>query len=116
MKKRAWERQGLCQVGYCPRKANSSHMCSMHYMRWERHGDPTIERQHKPTYCNLCPAVHKGLGLCNRHYKQMKRGKFPWQPLKGKDKPMDTGLYCEQVHSKLSVETPCTHASVFAVR
>lgn len=33
--------QGTCSIGLCERPARARGWCSMHYQRWQAHGDPT---------------------------------------------------------------------------
>lgn len=65
----------ICSVDGCDNNAKSLGMCSSHYARFHRYGDPLMGggyRKHLPkgTKCSVdgCNCVSKNKGYCNKHY------------------------------------------------
>ena len=71
-------RGSLCSVYQCNSRVNSRGLCSAHYGRWQRHGDPMLGGPPAGTIvlCKIagCGRKHEARGRCRRHYRQMLRG------------------------------------------
>lgn len=50
-------------------------MCSTHYQRWRKYGDPSALRSRPPTFCTVdgCSGPAAGLGYCLKHYTRWRR-------------------------------------------
>ena len=67
-----------CSVEGCAKDAAARGWCMTHYVRWRKHGDPTVRlTAQRPKTCTIpgCDRPHKGLGWCDKHYSQLKPGK-----------------------------------------
>lgn len=71
-------RELVCVVGDCGKPAKTRGMCSTHYSRWRRHGDPqhvmTNPARVRP-YCSDtdCEKAVSGRGMCSTHYAAWRR-------------------------------------------
>ena len=50
----------ICSVDDCTKPVHRVSMCSMHYSRWKRNGDPLIKTKPVETVCAVCGAVTLG--------------------------------------------------------
>jgi len=64
-----------CTVEGCDSKAYKRQMCNAHYIRWRRHGDPSIQKHARYAAGQLCavndcgrPVLAKG--FCKPHYER----------------------------------------------
>lgn len=62
------------KCSYCEDDARARGMCQKHYRRWQRHGDPELEREVQ-VFCSLdfCMELHRARGFCMKHYRNWKR-------------------------------------------
>lgn len=84
--------QHICSVADCGRPLVKPHgrgMCSMHYQRWRKHGDPNYVR-HRPQRQGVEPCVIegcdkpiKGRDWCGAHYDRWRRHGSPTAQLGG---------------------------------
>lgn len=79
--------KSICKIEGCGKPAVGRLMCSSHYQRWQRHGDPlagsSFRAKHGPV-CVVegCGAPERTKGYCVRHYDKMK---VYGDPLSGRD-------------------------------
>lgn len=67
---------GVCSIEGCTKRAkNHRGWCSMHYWRWQHHGDPLRLKREIQLTCTAegCTTAHFALGYCNKHYNRLKR-------------------------------------------
>lgn len=59
--------------------------CSLHYQRWQRHGDPFAIAKRKRSICDVdeCEKFVKTNGLCSMHETRLRRHGSPIARLKG---------------------------------
>lgn len=59
----------ICSVEGCPTKHYARDLCSKHYQRWQKYGDPTFKRD---LSCSIsgCDAQRIGRGWCSVHYQR----------------------------------------------
>lgn len=63
----------ICSVEGCENVAKTRGLCSSHYHRYQRYGDPTIAKlQRRGPVCTVpgCKKKHCGLGYCSLHYQR----------------------------------------------
>lgn len=60
-----------CSV--CGRPAKGYGLCTLHYQRFKRHGDPLTVIVKPKAACSVCGMPAHAGGLCGRHYMQAKR-------------------------------------------
>lgn len=72
---RVERRRAPCSVDDCDRLTVARKLCSKHYDRWQKHGDPLFERPPTPTRCSVdgCTNKHRARGLCERHWTELRR-------------------------------------------
>lgn len=60
-------------------------MCSRHYQKWQKYGDPLAERQLKPTVCAIegCGLKRFSRDWCSKHYTNWRRFGDPLHRLRG---------------------------------
>lgn len=69
-----------CTINGCdkPVRVKSRGWCSMHYAKWQRHGDPTAGRTYgtNPDTCTHdgCDRAYDYGGYCNMHYLRSRQG------------------------------------------
>lgn len=66
-----------CSVDGCTKDIAARGWCMTHYVRWRKHGDPTVRlTAQRPKTCSIegCDRPHKGLGWCAKHYSQKRPG------------------------------------------
>lgn len=63
-----------CTIDECGRPAVARELCSKHYTRWQKHGDPNFEQPPTPTHCKVdgCGDRHRSRGLCTSHYRLLR--------------------------------------------
>lgn len=68
-----------CSIPNCERPALARSWCSLHYGRWQRHGDPQADRPPQPRggnrprkHCTVggCDRPVNGHGHCLKHYQE----------------------------------------------
>lgn len=71
--KKAEVKQMICSIECCNKTIHTKNLCSMHYSRLRRHGDPLWER---PKICSVdgCDSKYYSLGFCQKHYSRAKHG------------------------------------------
>lgn len=64
-----------CSIEGCDRSHNALGFCGMHYQRFRRHGDPSVNLRMQRKGCDVegCPNPHYGLGYCRIHWWRFKR-------------------------------------------
>ena len=65
----------ICSVEECDRKSESLGFCDMHYQRFKKHGDPTVNLNVKPVrYCSVegCESKFYCKNLCVKHYARLR--------------------------------------------
>lgn len=68
-----------CSVNDCSKPAFARRMCSMHYTRWQRHGDSQITHPRGPqpviALCSIngCRKCSRRRGMCVMHYTRVLR-------------------------------------------
>lgn len=59
-----------CKIVGCLSKSVTKQMCSKHYTRFRRHGDPLYEREKSQCLIDGCNNQSKARGWCAKHYNQ----------------------------------------------
>lgn len=81
----------LCSIPGCGKRRVGRGWCSLHWQRWQKHGDPLWEPVRQPPICSVdkCQSPTKAKGLCQAHYWRLrKHGSFeggrtaPGEPLR----------------------------------
>lgn len=64
--------QGICSVDCCERDQIARGLCSKHYGRLRKKGDPTWVRTEVPATCAVdgCERPHHARGFCNSHHSR----------------------------------------------
>lgn len=66
----------VCKIEGCERKASAFHLCSTHYSKFRKYGDPLAGKtNYHGLLCKVegCDAKTKGLGFCPKHYERFKK-------------------------------------------
>lgn len=101
----------LCKVEDCDRKFEAKGLCSKHYQRFKKYGDPLVIKLHKRYKGILCEtkdcnekAVSRG--LCDKHYRRYKKY---GDPLIFKQHPPYKGTPCkiEDCNENISAKGLC---------
>src|ERR1700752_992967 len=81
--------QKLCSFPGCTKPMNSRGWCKTHYMRWRKHGDPSINLRaenvgQRGTTCSLegCDKQGTSRGWCGMHYMRWWQNGHPLAPLR----------------------------------
>ena len=64
-----------CSIDLCESKARSRGLCSSHWHRWQRYGDPLIKKINIKEFCEIegCGKPHRAKGFCESHYGKYRR-------------------------------------------
>lgn len=76
--------QKPCSIEGCERPHWARGLCSAHYQRWRKNGDPLADRRRKRQRCSIegCSTVAHGHRLCHSHYMKWRRHGDPlWAPV-----------------------------------
>lgn len=75
----------MCCIDGCGKRVIAKSMCQKHYMRVQRHGDPSYDTRNlpdlagkrRPVMCVIpdCGRQHQSLGYCSVHYQRHREGK-----------------------------------------
>ena len=66
----------ICSVSACGKSGPLRRgWCTLHYQRWQKHGDATREAPKAPETCTEsgCDRPHEAKGLCQTHYMRKRR-------------------------------------------
>lgn len=63
----------VCRIGGCDRPVRGLKLCSLHYQRLRRHGDPDYVVPRTRSLCRLCGLPAQAKQLCHRHYTYYSR-------------------------------------------
>ena len=67
----------------CARSIYGNGMCSKHYQRWWKHGDPLVNKRGTRGTCpvvvdgSVCGLPNSADGMCNKHWQRWKRNGDP---------------------------------------
>lgn len=114
-----------CKVDGCSESVyvKKHQLCVTHYHRWHRHGDPTaFKRKQGRAVCSVgdCADLVVGDGLCDKHYRRMRRYGTTEQPERptvciedGCDLPVQALARCDRhyrrVRSGTAGSRQCTY-------
>ncbi|SOC45767.1 hypothetical protein SAMN05892877_117156 [Rhizobium subbaraonis] len=64
----------LCSISNCGKPAVGRGWCSLHWQRWQKHGDPLRERSRQAATCSIdgCARPTKAKSLCQAHYTRLR--------------------------------------------
>ncbi|MFE7780324.1 HNH endonuclease signature motif containing protein [Streptomyces nigrescens] len=64
-----------CTMPECERRVCARGLCSMHYSRWRRNGDPAVflPKRYDGCVVDQCVAEHKSNGYCAKHFSAWRR-------------------------------------------
>ncbi len=62
-----------CSISECPNRTVARMLCSKHYQKMLRHGDPLYRREYRRSYCSVCGERAHGNDLCLKHYARQRR-------------------------------------------
>lgn len=94
-----------CSVDGCDRTYLARDFCSMHWQRWNTHGDPgpaePIKKQHARCKVEGCGRIHYGQGYCSPHLRRWLRNgdHGPAKILERIPREICTVVDCEDEHS-----------------
>lgn len=102
-----------CKYGECTRPSKARGWCSTHWLRWRKHGDPSVVlrvgvdygTKHPLCLATGCTRPHHARGYCEKHYRRLVKhgdpetvGEVTGRPLKGPNPSWDA------VHKRLERE------------
>lgn len=65
-------KRGTCSI--CDKPHHAHGLCTMHFYRQKRHGNPEVQRADKTgKTCAICNLPHYALGFCNTHWQRFKK-------------------------------------------
>lgn len=72
----------MCKIEGCEKASSRRGMCTTHYTRWQRHGDPNIllrpwKNEDGPCGVQDCPNLAQVKGLCRKHNRYLGRYGHP---------------------------------------
>lgn len=105
-----------CRIDGCPKpiKVKKFQLCTTHYHRYNRHGDPEAWKRRKPGTCSVdeCDLPIKGSGMCSKHDSRMRRYgviDFPERPtvctVDGCDDPVAAKAMCDRHYRRATGRT-----------
>ena len=64
-----------CSIASCEKPVSAVQMCSMHYYRMRKYGDPGTVHERERGLCVIdgCNRTHKAHGWCQMHYKRWQK-------------------------------------------
>lgn len=95
----------ICSIPECGKPARGRGWCGTHWLRWRKHGDPTIvlpkgsTPKHVGCKVDGCSNKHHSQALCSTHYARFMRHGDPltvgdhYPGRKRMDKPSYTGMH-----------------------
>lgn len=107
---------------YCDDVAKSLGMCSKHYQRYRKYGDPhhVIRARKAESTCLYCDDVANSLGMCSKHYQRYRKYGDPHHVIRprkadisGLDLPDPVpAVKSETLDSKVRYPTPAAQQMV----
>ncbi len=88
-----------CSIENCERKHQAKNLCTVHYRRLVRHGDPRLGQKLRDTFkdkkCGRsdCDKSHYAKDLCNLHWNRLAKGQDLDKPIHGSEKRIQHPLY-----------------------
>lgn len=96
-----------CSIDGCESPVLAHGWCNRHYLRWRRHGDPTVDLRSSPrpdretVTCTIegCDRPHEARGWCQMHYFRWLRHGDPTMRLLPERDPVCSVEGCDRPHA-----------------
>lgn len=63
----------ICIIKECDNKCHCKGMCSLHFFRFKRHGDPHYKRSARKCKISGCHENYESKGFCKKHYARFRK-------------------------------------------